>query len=195
MKRIAAAAGLVAAALALSPSFVQAQAKAGGMKAAMSKEAMIRNAMSAAPASVSANATIMAWPTTADGEPTVLRQGTNGWVCYPDMPETKGNDPMCLDEAWQSWAKAYMSKGQPQVGHVGVAYMMAPGGASGSNTDPYATGPTADNEWGPEGPHLMIVVPDPSMLEGLPTKRGPGPYVMWRGTPYAHIMVPVSAKP
>ena len=43
-------------------------------------EADIDSAMSAAPESLAQNATIQGW----DG--TVLREGTNGWVCLPDTP-------------------------------------------------------------------------------------------------------------
>ncbi len=38
----------------------------------------------------------------------------------------------------------------------------------------------------------MILVPDPALLDGISTDPwNGGPYVMWKGTPYAHIMVPV----
>jgi hypothetical protein len=39
----------------------------------------------------------------------------------------------------------------------------------------------------------MIAVPDLKSLDGLSTdpKNG-GPWVMWKGTPYAHIMAPVT---
>ena len=44
-----------------------------------------------------------------------------------------------------------------------------------------------------DGPHLMLLVSDPRELRGLPTKRQNGaPFVMWRGTPYVHVMVPTS---
>jgi hypothetical protein len=38
-------------------------------------------------------------------------------------------------------------------------------------------------------------VPDGSMLEGVSTdpKNG-GPWVMWRDTPYAHLMIPAAQK-
>lgn len=74
--------------------------------------------------------------------------------------------------------------------------MIAPGGSPSSNVDPTATGPTPDYEWGFDVPHPMIVVPDPSHLEDLPTKRsGAAPWVMYQGTPYAHIMVPIEDMP
>ena len=47
-----------------------------------------------------------------------------------------------------------------------------------SNTDPYATEPTADNDWVKEGPHLMILMPDPAALEGLSTDPADPVYVM-----------------
>lgn len=146
----------------------------------------LHSAMMAAPMSVSKDATIKDW----DG--TVLKQGTSAWVCYPDMPDTPGNDPMCLDGPWQEWLDAYINKKPLRIDKMGLGYMLT-GDNPASNTDPYATGPTADNEWMAEGvPHLMIIVPDSAMLRGLPTDpKSGGPWVMWRNTPYAHIMVPM----
>src|SRR5262245_63963682 len=60
-------------------------------KTMMTKEQKIANAMTAAPAVVSAKATVLDWPA-KDGEmPMVLRTGSNGWTCLPDMPESEGN--------------------------------------------------------------------------------------------------------
>src|SRR5690606_26146949 len=67
----------------------------------------IENAMSAAPESVSGAATILDWPAKEGAKQEVLRKGTNGWTCMPDMPETEGNDPMCLDEPWLQWIEAF----------------------------------------------------------------------------------------
>jgi hypothetical protein len=154
----------------------------------------IANAMSAAPASISGKATILDWPAKEGDTPTVLRAGSNGWSCLPDMPETKGNDPMCLDEPWMQWVDAYMSKKAPTLSRVGVGYMIGPGGGWGSNTDPYAMKQTIDNQWGHHKPHMMIVVPDVKTLEGMSTDpNNGGPYVMYAGTPYAHIMAPVGS--
>ena len=60
-----------------------------------------------------------------------------------------------------------------------------------SNTDPYATKP--DGAWINTGPHVMVVG-STAMLNGYPSGAKPDtkvPYVMWAGTPYAHLMVPV----
>lgn len=154
----------------------------------------IANAVSAAPPAISAQAAVMDWPATEGGALVTLRAGTNGWTCLPDFPLTKGNDPMCLDEQWMALMHAVMTKSVPKITRPGVGYMSAPGsGAWSSNTDPYATAETPDNEWGFDGPHLMLVFPDPAALEGLPNKRTPGSsFVMFAGTPYAHVMMPVA---
>jgi hypothetical protein len=161
----------------------------------LTEQEQIASAMSAAPAAIAENATILSWHTHEGGEPVVLREGTNGWVCYPTSPtefgEAAGEDPMCLDEMWQEWVRALVERDEPQLESVGIAYMLQ-GDKGSSNIDPYATGPTPDNEWVQTGPHIMVIVPDVAQLEGLPTDpHDGGPYVMWRDTPLAHIMVPV----
>jgi hypothetical protein len=164
-------------------------------KAPMKNAEKISNAMSAGPASISTKATILDWPAKEGDQPPVLRAGTNGWTCLPDYPGTKGNDPMCLDAAWMEWFQAYMAHKPVTIRTVGIGYMIAPGGADGSNTDPFAMKMTADNHWGHHPPHVMIAVPDPKQLDGHPTDpNSGGPYVMWKDTPYAHIMAPVSVK-
>lgn len=146
---------------------------------------MIADAESAAPSTVSANATIKS----ADG--TVLREGSNGWTCYPG---TDAMGPMCNEPQWDALISAKMNKEAPDVTEVSISYMLAgEGDATGaSNKDPYATEPTDDNDWVKEGPHLMIMVPDPALLEGLSTDPSDPIYVMWKDTPYAHIMVKIA---
>jgi hypothetical protein len=169
---------------------------AASAQAPLTVQEKIINARSAAPASLSAEATVMDWPETEGGDFVVLEEGTNGWTCLPDMPFTDGNDPECADEMWMEFYRAFKAGTEPEYTRIGLSYMIAPGGSSSSNTDPSATGPTPDNEWGFDPPHLMIVLPDAGDLEGLPTSRGTGgPWVMYPGTPYAHIMVPIEDKP
>jgi hypothetical protein len=153
--------------------------------------AKIQEAMTAAPSSISKDAKIMDWPAKEGDQMTQLRAGTNSWTCMPDFPATQGVDPMCVDDQWMGFMGAMMSKATPHVTHAGVGYMIAPGGGYGSNKDPYATKATPDNEWGYDPPHIMLLVTDPKELEGLPTTRQSGPWVMWTGTPYAHVMIPV----
>ncbi len=162
----------------------------------MSDAEKVANAMSAAPAEIVKHATIMDWPATKDGRPRELKKGTNGWVCFPNSPEEYGgasiDDPMCLDKQWQSWAEAWQAHKAPSVSGTGIAYMLK-GDRGASNTDPYATGPTKDNAWVVSPAHIMVLPSDPKTLDAYPSdpKNG-GPWVMWRGTPYAHLMVPVA---
>ena len=180
-----------------APSRMGSMEMSGASK--MSDAQKIANAMSAGPASLTKNATIMDWPATPNAKPRQLRAGTNGWVCYPSTPEAAGapkaatQDPMCLDKAWQGWAEAYMSKkALPQGMGTGVAYMLK-GDRGASNTDPFAEKQTATNNWVVAGPHIMILYPDAKMLDAYPTDpKSGGPWVMWKGSPYAHVMVPVS---
>ncbi len=153
-------------------------------RAPANPDALIAEALSAAPATVAVNATVMDW------EQNVLREGSGDWVCFPSPPSIS-NAPMCLDGAWSAWAQAWMNREEVSIDDVGIAYMLQ-GDDGSSNIDPYAEGPTSDNQWVVEGPHIMIIVPDPADLEGLSTDpHNGGPYVMWKGTPYAHIMIPV----
>jgi hypothetical protein len=154
----------------------------------------VLNAMSAAPAAVASGATLMDWPTTPTGQPTQLRAGTNGWTCFADNSESPRNDPMCFDGQFGNWATAWMSHKNPTITSFGVAYMLQ-GGSDASNTDPFKMKPDSGHAWVDSGPHVMVVVPNVRDLRGLSTDpQSGGPWVMWQGTPYAHVMVPVAAS-
>ncbi|MBB3764967.1 hypothetical protein [Sphingomicrobium lutaoense] len=150
-------------------------------------EAAIASATSAAPASVTADATIV------DGEGKVIRKGKNGFTCHA---ESAAMGPMCNDATWGKLIAALMA-GKPYEGKsFGVSYMLAgEGDAPGvSNKDPAATAPSPDNDWIKEGPHMMIILPDPAMLEGISTDPADPVYVMWKGTTYAHLMVRIAEE-
>ena len=151
----------------------------------------VASAMTAAPAAIARDATVV--QAQADGSMKTLREGKNDWTCMPDSPTTPGPDPMCMDANAAKWAAAWMGKKTPPEGTAGVMYMLE-GGTDASNTDPYAQAPTADNNWVKTGPHIMIVG-SKEILAGYPSGATPdtsAPYVMWSGTPYAHLMVPVA---
>jgi len=164
---------------------------AASSKAPMTDEQIIASAMSAAPAKVAKGVTVVAMG--ADGKMRTVRKGTNGFTCMADNPATPGPDPMCMDANAMEWVHAYLSHAAPPVGKVGLMYMLA-GGTDASNTDPYATAPTASNHWIKTGPHMMIVGADASFYDNYPKGADPdtaAPYVMWAGTPYQHLMAPV----
>ncbi len=80
------------------------------------KEALIEDALSAAPSEIAADATVIDW----DGN--VLRKGTNEWACYPSHAE--GTCPMCVDEPWNKWLAAYANGADFKTSHVGISYML-----------------------------------------------------------------------
>jgi hypothetical protein len=155
-------------------------------------EAKIKEATSAAPDWISANAKVLDWPAEEGADFTVLREGTSDWTCLTSMPMTEGLDPMCIDAPWMAWLKAFASKSEFEIDQMGFGYMLQ-ANSPGSNVDPFATGPTDDNEWLGEGmPHLMLIAPDVSTFDGMPRHPSSGhPWVMWENTPYVHVMVPM----
>ncbi len=152
---------------------------------AESNEALIAKARSAAPAAISEKATILY-------RGNVLFEGSNGWVC---MPETLPDDnaPMCNDSVWMEMMKAVASKSSFSSSKIGLSYMlMGDGGVS--NSDPYHADHQNAKDFIKEGPHLMLIVPR-AQLEGVTDDPSSGvPYVMWKDTPYAHIMIPITDR-
>jgi hypothetical protein len=171
--------------------FANAETAKPAAKAAPSDAELIKSAMSAAPAAVGKNATIVAME--ADGKMRTLRKGTNGFTCMPDNPATPGPDPMCMDANAMEWVHSWVAHKPPPAGKVGLMYMLE-GGTDASNTDAYAEKPTAENHWVKTGPHVMIVGADSSFYDQYPKAADPDtsvPYMMWAGTPYQHLMAPV----
>ena len=123
------------------------------------------SAESAAPASLAHDAAIVT--VDASGAMKQMRAGKNGWTCMPDAPDTPGPDPMCFDANAGKWADAWAHHKPPPDGTPGVMYMLE-GGTDASNTDPYATKPTANNDWIKTGPHIMLVG-SKAMLAGYPS--------------------------
>lgn len=149
------------------------------------KNALIHDALSATTPEIAMGATVVDW------EQNVLKEGDNGWTCFPTPPQFE-KAPMCLDGEWMKWASAWMNKQPVNIDGLGIAYMLA-GDSGASNSDPFAEGVTDD--WVVGGPHLMIMTPNNAGLDMITTDpESGGPWVMWAGTPYAHIMVPVAAK-
>ncbi|WP_198650332.1 hypothetical protein [Oceanimonas marisflavi] len=154
-------------------------------------QALIASAISAAPEAVGRDAAVVI--VDAEGNFKTLKEGTNNFTCMPDDPGSPANDPMCVDENGLEWVKAWINKTPPPAGKLGFAYMLAGGGAA-SNTDPFASQPAEGRTHLKEPPHIMIFNTSEAM-QGYPD---PGadpdtsqPWIMWRGTPYEHLMIPV----
>lgn len=175
---VAIAAGLCA----LAPA-VDAQ-KAAPKEGEVSDAAYTQQALSAAPAAIAKDAGVVR--VGADGSMKTLRPSKNGFTCL-----VMGTDRMCNDANSMEFIHAIMTKSAPP-NKIGISYMLA-GDKGASNTDPMATGKTADNHWVVTGPHLMVFGP-PSKTLGYTTAKDPDPtkpYMMWSGTPYEHAMIPV----
>jgi hypothetical protein len=139
----------------------------------------------AAPPRIVRNATIMRIEGSAMR---TLRTGTNGFTCFVDTDDT----PMCADANAMEWWRAQAAH-VPAPDKTGFIYMLA-GDTGASNTDPFAMKPEPGNHWIKTGPHVMIVGPAPKTMPGYPRSADPdttNPYVMWPGTPYEHLMLPV----
>ena len=153
----------------------------------------------AAPSFIAENATVISV------ENKVLREGTNGWTCMAanprgmSDPENGWKDPheampMCGDAETMKWAMAYMSGKKPELDRDGWAYMLH-GDMGEDNTTPLVLNKEDakdPSQWIESGPHLMLMPKDPASLDGYTTDFNEGsPYVMFKGTQYAHMMIPV----
>jgi hypothetical protein len=161
------------------------RAAANAQQKQMSDTEYMAQALSAAPRAVAEGAGVVR--VDKDGSMRTLRAGKNGFTCM-----IMGTDKMCNDRNSMKFFHALM-KHLPPPNTVGISYMLA-GDEGASNTDPYATGKTADDHWIVTGPHIMVVGPAAKAL-GYTEAQDPDPnkpYMMWAGTPYEHAMIPVA---
>jgi hypothetical protein len=124
------------------------------------------------------------------GKVTPVRESKNGFTCTL-MPDGS-NAPVCADQRGFAWMVAAMSR-QPQppaTDKPGIAYM-AKGGVHFETPDgKIVLEPAANTKEVREPPHWMILWPFDSSSTHLPTKpNAGGSYIMFAGTPYAHLMV------
>jgi hypothetical protein len=147
-------------------------------------KAKIRRALLAGPDCITREATVAEMD--AQGKMTVLRPGTNHWVCMPGNENIIGQADMCADPMGMQWMMdCFAKKPKPTNTSPGLIYMLN-GALQRSYTDPFdRTSPAI-----PIGPHWMILWPFDSETAGLPTgMRDAGTLVMFAGTPYAHLHV------
>ncbi|MBI5455014.1 MAG: hypothetical protein HY956_10315 [Deltaproteobacteria bacterium] len=167
---------------------VGAYAAEKGVKG-MSQEEMIKTAKSAAPAHISENATVML--PGPDGKLQEAVKGTNEFTCIPDISAQEKPDPICGDKAATDWVLSAINKEErPSNTEPGIAYM-GQGGWHWEKDGKVVMDPaTPGAKRVKEPPHWMIFWPvssAESMIPERPTKFGA--YVMYEGTPYAHLMI------
>lgn len=124
-----------------------------------------------------------------DGKVTTVREGSNGFTCtiLPDG----SNAPMCGDRHAFSWIVAAMSnQPKPPTTQPGIAYMAKGGVHHETPEGEIVMRPSASSEEVKEPPHWMLLWPVDSASSGLPTRpNAGGTYIMFAGTPYAHLMI------
>jgi hypothetical protein len=149
-------------------------------EAARTLEEKIANAMSAGPAAIAQDAAVLdyaeEWPGNWPDEPapelTEIRAGANGWTCIVDIPDTPGNDPMCLNETYLEMLMAQRNLVDAPSTGVGLGYMLQGGGPIGSP------------------PHMMVFVPESNgSFDAFGTEPGPFPWIMFPETSNQHLMV------
>ena len=167
------------------PGAPQTAAAAKAKVKKMSEAELVRSALSAAPRDIAAHAAVIA--PDASGKMKEIHAGTNGWTCMADEPDTPGLDPMCADKASMQWIESLMAKApKPANTAPGIVYMLQ-GGSDISATDPYAT---KTDHYVASPPHYMILWPYDAKQTGFSTTpKKTGTWIMWAGTPYAHLMV------
>jgi len=146
---------------------------------------LVAHARAAAPAAIGGSAAVV-----INGE--VVAKGNNGWTCLPEVMPGDGA-AICIDAVWGEMMAALGAKAPFKATGVGISYMLL-GDSSGfgvSNSNPYHENPVNADDYVETGPHLMIIVPKESLKGMTDDPSTGGPYVMWKDTEYAHIMVPV----
>jgi hypothetical protein len=145
-------------------------------------EQKIAIAMSAGPLEIAEGARII--DVDPSGQIEVLRDGANGFTCLTGHGDT--HPPMCADQPSMQWFEDHAARRPKPTNTVpGVTYMLA-GATQRSDSSPYDDSSPLITI----GPHWMIMWPFDPPTTGLPhSHRSTGAYVMWSGTPYAHLHV------
>jgi hypothetical protein len=177
---------IVCSALALLAGASVAHAQFPTEEIPTSEPAYLAKVKTAAPEQIVSKATIVMMQ---DGKPRSLQTGSNGFTCLI----TPDGTPACADANAMEWMNAVRSKSDPPS-KVGFIYMLA-GDTGTTNHDPHAR--ATHQHWVQTGPHVMIVGPMVREMTGysrsLDVADATQPYVMWPGTRYEHLMLPVTA--
>ena len=143
-----------------------------------SKQAQIARAIAAGPRQVTDSARIES--SDAQGKRIVLREGNNGFTCLPGNPKVVGRPASCSNQAAQQWS-ADLAAGKPAPTNTVAGFIYMQSGA----TERSASGATVN-----VGPQWMIIWPFDPKASGLSaTKKDTGAYIVWPGTPYAHLHI------
>jgi hypothetical protein len=153
----------------------------------MSEKEQTALALSAAPRHIAKEAGVMVYGT--DGKLTEVKPSSNGFTCIPTVMNLPDPDPMCMDGAVNQWMTDLMNNAtKPSNTVPGIAYM-ARGGSHYEKDGKVVMQPDGAKVV-KEPPHWMVMWPFDADATKLPTvPNSSGVYIMFDGTPYAHLMV------
>lgn len=190
MKRLVAASVAAAVAVpAVAVGVAHANSSEPAWHGVQGTQARIANALSAGPSAVVHGARVLDYGAKVTDPYVLLRKGSGAWTCFPDWPDSPGNDPICYDRQGMKWLGAYNAGKKPHLTGPGIAYRLQ-GGSDPSLTDPAALKPAKGGHWIEHPAHIVVVSPGklkPSDYGGY----GDDAWVMWPGTPYEHLHLPV----
>lgn len=154
----------------------------------MGTDDLIKTAQGGAPPHISMNAAVIV-PDGTGGFKT-LKEGTNGFTCVPDISGQEKPDPFCGDGQATEWIMSAIKKDpRPANSGPGIGYM-AKGGFHWEKDGAVVMSDTMGAKMVKEPPHWMILWPGSAGISAFQTMPGKfGSYVMYEGTPFAHIMV------
>jgi hypothetical protein len=155
---------------------------------APSVDELVQLALSAAPPSISKDATVLV--PGKDGNFVEAKKGSNGFTCLADDLGTPKPDPMCLDPAATQWAMSFI-KGEAKPANTmpGIGYM-ARGGQHWEKDGKMLMKQESGAKIVDEPPHWMIFWPFDSKTTAIPAQAHTGKtYIMFEGTPFAHLMI------
>src|SRR5690349_14695577 len=184
---------IVLMALVLFAATMSAAAAKTGKKSAvqdvktMSEKDQTALALSAAPARIAKDAGVMVYG--ADGTLTEVKKSNNGFVCIPTVMNLPQPDPMCMDAASHQWLTD-ISNNAPKPSNTvpGIAYMARGGSHFEKDGKVVMAGEGAHIV--KEPPHWMVMWPFDPAASQLPTvPNASGVYIMFEGSPYAHLMI------
>ena len=182
----------VAAAVMLTAPFAHA-AMAQGMSAAD----QITQAVSAAPESLRAGATVVNYD--AKGDPVVLRQGTNDIVCTPNQPGGASYSVGCYAKVLRAQhdmqAKEKADGKDPKTIGADVQAALASGKLPKPPMGTAMYSLSGKTEASARGMWVVLVPGMTAEQSGLPTQPTANgtPWLMRAGTPGAHIHIPQAA--
>jgi hypothetical protein len=128
----------------------------------------IADALSAGPAFITKDATVLDWPSASGGEYRLLRKGLNEWTCLPAIPGYSHDEPGCFDPIFLRWIQDRLAGRTPHIDRIGISYMYIGAWAkSGKGGEEFHV-----------GPHLMMVSPNQDEFQGFNRDPSNGmPYV------------------